>query len=299
MKALGIPFSMKMSPECRQCLVGRVQYVADLIGSQRGPEATQAAREYLDLHYRPNATPNIPMASEIHRLTNHIIGDRDPWMGLKERSNRMAMRLLPKAKELVEASEDPFLATVIASIVGNSFDFGIKGRKHFDPETMGNEFEGLMSEGLGVDNSLVLKALLKKGGEVLYCVDNCGEIVFDKLLVDQLRDYPVTITLLVKGGPVLTDATRDDAVEVGLADMVDDIIDTGTDHVGCWLPESDPELIRRVENADLILAKGMGYYEAFSEWAYRPIAHLLRTKCQPVADSLGVAKDINVCRVIE
>jgi len=276
-----------------------VQYVADLVGSNRGEEATRAAREFIAQNYHPDATPNIPTASQIHRLTNRIIGSDDPWKSLKERSNEVALTLLPRARELVETDEDPLRAAIIASIVGNSFDFGIKGRETFDPETLGTEFESLMAEGLGVDDSTHLKGLLQRGGEVLYGVDNCGEIVFDRLLVEQLRAYPVTITLLVKGAPVLSDATRNDVQEVGLAGMVDEVVDTGTDHVGCWLPESAPELTRRVEAADLIIAKGMGHYEAFSEWEYRPIAHLLRTKCQPVADSLGVAKDINVCRVLE
>lgn len=290
---------MKMTPECRQCLVGRVEYVAEMVGSDMGPAAARAARDYLERHYQPAATPNIPMASQIHRLTNRIIGHEDPWKDLKERSNQVALTLLPRARELVAADDDPLRAAVTASIVGNSFDFGIKGRETFDPETLGTEFETLMAQGLGVDDSPRLKALLRHGGDLLYCVDNCGEIVFDRLLVERLRDYPVTITLLVKGAPVLSDATRADVEAVGLAELVDEVVDTGTDHVGCWLPESGLQLTHQIEAADIILAKGMGHYEAFSEWAYRPIVHLLRTKCQPVAYSLGVAKDLNVCRVLE
>jgi len=98
----------------------------------------------------------------------------------------------------------------------------------------------------------------------------------------------------VKGAPILTDATMEDVRELGIEDRADEFLDTG----GFWIgfnPELMGDALRsRLEEADIIILKGMANFESFSELDYRPVAYLLRSKCRPVSEALGVERDRNV-----
>jgi uncharacterized protein with ATP-grasp and redox domains len=134
---------------------------------------------------------------------------------------------------------------------------------------------------------------------VLFFTDNCGEIIFDKLLCKRIKDFNVHLGLVVRGEPILTDATLEDVHDFGLEKVVDDVFTTGCFAVGVnfdLLPEG---LAKALKDADFIISKGMANYETFSETDIGPIAYLLRTKCEPVAEDMGLDKDINVVKVYE
>jgi uncharacterized protein with ATP-grasp and redox domains len=191
---------------------------------------------------------------------------------------------------------DRLRTAALLSIVGNVLDFGIEGG--LDNAGMLEEgFDHLVAQGLGRDDSDAVERLLGRGRKVAYLTDNCGEVVFDQLLLDELGSRGCHVTLVVKGEPILTDATRADVEELGLADHVDEVLDTGPMAVGIDLATVPDETRVALEAADLIFAKGMANYESLSEAPYRPIAYLLRTKCNPIARSLGEAKNINVFKI--
>jgi len=103
----------------------------------------------------------------------------------------------------------------------------------------------------------------------------------------------------VKGENILSDATMDDALEIGLDKEVDDVLTTGCFAVGVDFEKLPSNVKKLLDQADIILAKGMGNYEAFSDTKYRPIAYLMRTKCSAIANSLGVPQDINVIKIYQ
>ena len=105
------------------------------------------------------------------------------------------------------------------------------------------------------------------------------------------------LTLVVKGEPILSDATREDAEKLSFREVVDEIMDTGTFAVGLDIENMPENLRKNLEETDLIICKGMANYEVFSETSYRPIAYLLRTKCEPIARSLGVETNINILKL--
>jgi uncharacterized protein with ATP-grasp and redox domains len=151
-----------------------------------------------------------------------------------------------------------------------------------------------VDEGLGRDDSDLLEELLVPGAKVAYLTDNCGEIVFDQILLEELRERGCTVTLVVKGDPILTDATRKDVEELELEAMVDRVVDTGPLAVGVDLTTVPVGTRRAIEDSDMVISKGMANLESLSDSDIRPIAYLLRTKCDPVAGTVGEAKDINV-----
>jgi uncharacterized protein with ATP-grasp and redox domains len=177
-------------------------------------------------------------------------------------------------------------------------DFGIPSSPD-SPEKLIEEFDRLWAEGLAVDDTDKVRKYLEKGGNVLYFSDNCGEIVFDKRLCQKIKKFGVHLTFVVRGEPILTDATMKDVHEFGIDEVVDKVLTTGCYAVGVDFERMGEELSKALDNYDFIIAKGMGNYETFSETDYRPIAYLLRTKCKPVAEDMGLDTDLNVVKVYE
>ncbi|UZE92524.1 MAG: DUF89 domain-containing protein [Methanosarcinales archaeon] len=282
---------MKAHPRCAPCLLARVHYEAAL--STDDPElqqrAIQAGIRWLNESFSIN-TPATYISTEIHRRAYEVLGDEDPYVTKKKMSNEIALKLLPMAEEMVTSTkDDAFRRSVIASIAGNTFDFGVLG---FEPEEQFDAyFMDMFKKGLDVDDTDKMKELLD---DVLYLTDNCGEIVFDGLVLDQIKRLGGKVTLVVKGAPILTDATLKDAEETGVGKKADRVLTTGSNAIGVDLNEAPDELTKALKNASLIVSKGMANYEALSEYDFGPIAYLLRAKCEPIAASLGIKKGWNV-----
>ncbi|MDI6916539.1 MAG: ARMT1-like domain-containing protein [Thermoplasmatales archaeon] len=287
---------MRMRHECVPCLLNRVIYEAGLVDPKFSEKAVKEALNILSKEYSYNAN-SILVATKVHRRVYEIIENPDPYREIKERSNRIALSLVPKAEKFINNSKDKLKAAVICSIVGNVFDFGIKS-SIAAPEKLENDFEKMCKNGLDVDDTEKIKKYLKKNSKVLFFTDNCGEIVFDKLLCRQLKKFGVELTIVVRESPIMNDATVKDAEKLGLKDAVDEIMHS-SNAVGIDFNEISDELKNRIENADLIMCKGMGMYEAFCEKKYRPIAYLLRTKCRPVADDMGLPENISAAKLYE
>jgi hypothetical protein len=155
------------------------------------------------------------------------------------------------------------------------------------------------SKDLAIDDINNAYELTKKARTVLYLTDNAGEIVFDTLLVEQLKNMGLTVTVAVKGVPVINDATLEDAEASGISKVADRVITTGTDSVGLALKEVSAEFISAYDSVDIVFAKGMGYAETLTECKLKkPHFLLFRAKCTPVADFFGVAREKNVAKLM-
>ena len=286
---------MKIHPRCAPCLLSRVQFEAELstndvvLQKKAVLIGIEVLREYL-----VDGAPATHLSTKIHREAYRVLGDKDPYMAKKQQSNDVALKLLPLARDFI-AENDPFRRAVLVSIIGNSFDFGVLGfdaDKATAKETMLAQFE----RGLDVDDSDKMKPMLR---DVVYLADNCGEIVFDTLLFEEIKRLGGRITLVVRGAPILNDVTMKEALELGIDKKVDRILTTGSNAIGVCLKEAPPELVEALGNASLIISKGMANYETMSEYDFKPIAYLLKTKCESVAEAMGLKKNMNVARVEE
>jgi uncharacterized protein with ATP-grasp and redox domains len=177
-------------------------------------------------------------------------------------------------------------------------DFGI-GTGYDHPEKLKKEFKNLLSEGLGHDDTPKIRALLRKSDNVVYLADNCGEIVLDRLALLELRKFDIDLTLVIKEEPILTDATKKDIAGLGIEKLVDRIVEAPGFAVGIDLDSLKGPFGKVLRDADLILAKGMANFESLSETNIAPIAYLLRTKCDPVANAMGLERDINAVKLFE
>lgn len=221
------------------------------------------------------------MGWQIHRLIRQASNDSDPYREVKMRFNRFALELYPELKEMVQSSPDPFETAVRLAIAGNIIDFGVTG----DIDWAG--VKGTIGEALSepIDQGALrkLKARAFASENILYLADNAGEIVFDRLLLEELPSEKVTLAL--KGSPVINDATLEDAAYAELDSLVK-VIDNGSDVPGTILSDCSAGFRRFFEQADLIIAKGQGNYETLSEEA-REIFFLLKVKCPVIAKDIG------------
>lgn len=292
---------MKVEAECAACIISR--------GAAEAKEATVNPalrfRAMCDLmrmltkEFRPTAVP-ADLGTKRDRVLRRVTGNPDPYKRSKRISNEKALKILPYAKKIVEegyTQEERFKRGCLIAMVGNLIEFDIPGHKASFSSLKKNFREA--SKDLAIDDVNVAYELAKKSRNVLFLTDNAGEIVFDTLLVEQLKNMGLTVTVVVKGSPVINDATLEDAEASGMSKIADKVITTGTDAVGLAIKEVSQEFLSAYENADLIIAKGMGYAETLTECKLKkPHLLLFRTKCNPVANSFGVPKEKNVAKLM-
>jgi uncharacterized protein with ATP-grasp and redox domains len=288
---------MKIKPKCVPCLLNRTLYETDLVDSSKSLKVLEDACRIIG-KYKLEKSCSAVVATEVHKATYDTLGTSDPYKEIKDRCNKAAASLLSKAEEAIENSPNRLRTAVLVSIIGNIMDFGIPSSPE-NPENLAEAFDTLLEEGLAVDDSNVLEDYLKDGNRILYFADNCGEIVFDKLLLKELKRYPIHLTYVVRGEPILTDATMEDVKEYDIDGVVDEVLTTGCYAVGVDFDRMGDDLRSTLDNAHLIISKGMGNYETFSETNYQPIIYLLRTKCAPVAQDMGLDMNISVAKIYE
>ena len=283
---------MKIQTECVPCLLKRIIFETEQSTNDKNKktQAIKNACKALSELYDPNKC-SASIATKVHRIVYDTLEDSDPYIDLKNKSNFYAKKLTSEIEKKVEKSDDP---------LKTSMDFGISGASK-DPKNLVEIFEKTLNEKLGNDDYEKIDSLLSKSKKVLFFTDNCGEIVFDKILCRELKKkYPnIYLTLVVKGESVLSDATMDDAVELGFDEIVDEILTTGCFAVGVNFNKMPKELKESLGEADLIICKGMANYESFSEKDFRPIAYLMRVKCSAIARSIGVKENSNIIKLFD
>lgn len=235
------------------------------------------------------------VATKVHGKVYEILENDDPYKEIKEKSNKTAEKLLPKAEKIADES---FKKSVLVSIAGNVMDFGYRDDIK-SPDYLMEEFQAIIDEGLAHDDTGKIETILKNKREIIFFTDNVGEIVFDKILLEKLKDYDIDLTVVVKGEPILTDATMEDAVKYGIDKIADDMETTEGYAVGVDFDLISENLKEKLEKADLIIAKGMANWESFSETEHRPIAFLTRSKCKPVSNTMGVPYEKNIAKLFE
>ena len=230
----------------------------------------------MDLRQSPPA-----MAQKIHQLIRKLTGVQDPYRRIKDRFNRLALQMYPELKNRVATSADPLETAVRLAIAGNIIDFGVNS----DLEE--SHIEIIITESLTAPLDMGVledfKQAAARAENILYLGDNAGEIVFDRLLIELLGCK--RITLVVKAGPIINDATIEDAIDTGLSDVVK-VIDNGSDAPGTILRSCSESFRRRFNEADLIVAKGQGNYETLNN-VDKEIFFILRAKCPVIARHLG------------
>jgi uncharacterized protein with ATP-grasp and redox domains len=230
----------------------------------------------LDMNQSPPA-----IGQKIHRLIRRLIGNNDPYHEIKRQFNNLALKLYSGLRKQVLSSDDRLETAVRLAIAGNIIDFGVKTSLTESDlkETIAQSLNGHFNN----NQIQEFKDAVREAENILYLADNAGEIIFDRLLIEQLSIEKITV--VVKGKPVINDATMDDAIIAGLPKIVE-VIDNGSDAPGTILETCSQAFLNRFEVADLIIAKGQGNYETLSD-TEKNIFFILKAKCPVIARDIG------------
>jgi len=268
---------MRTYLDCYPCFLRQSIEASRMAGANQAQQY-EVVFQVLDLlRAIPSGATPPEIGLEIHRLVREMTGNPDPYSQVKKEATEKALRLLPKLREVLDASDDKLETAIRLSIAGNIIDFGLN--KNYD---LWGEVERVLIQGIAINDIELLRKKLQEVKKVLLIGDNAGETVFDVLLIESLS---VPVTYVTRGGPVLNDATREDAFAAGI-DKIATVMDSGIQAPGTILPFSSIDFREKFIRAELILAKGMGNYETLSE-IDAPIFFLLQVKCPVIGRDIG------------
>ncbi len=272
---------MKTYLDCIPCFIRQGLDAARLVsGDEQIHE--QVVRRVLRLTVDLDMSQTPPaMGQQIHRLIRELTGNEDPYRDLKKQHNRFALELYDLLEPTVHSTEDPLETAVRLAIAGNIIDLGVK------TSISDSDIQKTINDSLTASFDQTMVEQLRSDAEcarnILYLSDNAGEIVFDRLLLEQLPTEKITVA--VKGQPIINDATMADAEFIGLTKIVE-VIDNGSDAPGTILETCSQRFRDHFENADLIIAKGQGNYETLSD-SDKNIFFILKAKCPVIAEHIG------------
>ena len=243
------------------------------------------------------AVPDFPMTAPppqmwiiINKLLIEITGEVDPYKELKKKSNKRALEIYPELKKKMDSSKNSLLVAVEAAIGGNIIDYGAKNSIDLETEInkiLYKEDAVVRKEKDRLFNYNLFKENLERAETILYLGDNAGEIVFDRILIEEINKlYPgKNIIFAVRGKAVINDALLEDARYCGL-NKICKVISIGSDVPGTVLTRCSRDFIEIYRDADMIISKGQGNFEALSEEPEN-IFFLLLAKCEVVARNIG------------
>lgn len=297
---------MKCAPSCLKCLLSRGYDSICLAtnDSRTRRETMEAVTELIGKEFSKKAVAAV-LGNKRERLIQKITGWKDYYSVLKKRSNLIALKVLSTAEKYLEEEGDlkeKFRRACRVSIAGNVIEFGILGHDFSLDESALEEF--IETQQMGVDDlDKAYEFIKKEVKNILFLTDNAGEIVLDTLLVKTLKEINPGLNAIVcvKSGPIMNDATMEDAKVAGILEIADEVIETGSSSIGLNLEECSEEILEKYYKSELIVAKGMGHYETMTEFIDElpcSVLFLFNAKCEPVADHAGVEKGKGVALFI-
>jgi len=271
---------MRLYLECIPCYLRQVLEAMDMFTDDRDLKE-KILREVLEAAATFDAEKiGLMTNAKIHRILKKYAPAGDPYKKEKERMNLICMEMADEIAAMIEGSKNPFETALRIALGGNIIDFG-QGND-FKAQKIKSTIEYALTQELDEAMIVRLKENIARAKKILYIGDNTGEIVFDRIFIE--RFFPVDRTIfVVRGGPAMNDATIEDAQMIGMTGIVR-VITTGLDMAGTLLPHCSEEFLKEYEDADLIISKGMGNYEALSS-EDKNIFYLLKVKCPVIENS--------------
>ena len=231
-----------------------------------------------------------PIITKFHtdwyREFYRLVKNKDPYKKLKEESNNVALQLVNKIP--TKSFKDILLATII----GNKIDFGACTRGIYNLDQLEKDLQNIHQEKLVIDDSELLDYRIQSAKNILFLADNNGEIIFDTLLFNYIRNYLPQERILIAGKetPMLNDVTYDDLKRLKMHKF-GKIISIGSNCFGLHEEDVSKEFKEILKNADLIIAKGQAYLEFFSEYNFTNVFNILRVKHRVIGNGFGVLEE--------
>lgn len=280
---------MNLEPECVGCLFNQVLKAFKLLNHEVDRELVLAAQKkvmnfLLEQNFEDISSPIV--GKYLYNLIGEVMNTEDPYRALKQEYNKLALKYYDDVKEFVNKAEDPIFEAIIVSALGNTIDFA--SQHEID---VVNDLKKFSPKDLAINEYKVFKELLEKEDKLLILLDNAGEIVFDKILIETLLEqYPdLEIIGAVRSAPIINDATMEDAEFISLTTLIE-IIESSP-APGIDFNDMTEELEHYFYDEEcLILSKGQGNFETLHGTSFpnKEIFYLLKAKCTLMERIFGV-----------
>lgn len=287
---------MKLYYECLPCLIRQSVDTAKMVTDDTTIQQNiikYALHKVSQLDFSETAAY---LSRMIHKYVKEVTNNNDPYKHLKTQFNKDAelIRTELQLDRLIRDSKSPLDTACRCAIAGNIIDF--VASSSIDKHKVRTTLQECLEVQIKGNSTEELWNSVNRATKILYLSDNAGEIVFDKLLINQLPKEK--ITYVVKGEPIVNDATMEDAIEVGMTDLVR-VIDNGSDAQGTIMDLCSEEFKKEFQGADLIISKGQANYETLSNIQNKEIYFLLKAKCHSIAKDLNcLYGDLVIKRVV-
>lgn len=276
--------SISVDTRCLECLLQRNLELVRPLGSDE--QAYRFAKRLMQLYIdAPEGVPSPwfgPATADLLQEMYNLPIDR--YREEKELSNRFILERMDEIRNMVQSASDPVFAGLQFAILGNYLDFAaLRDQVSFDQ--LSEMLKGALEMDLDRDVYETLCRDLASGKNLLYLTDNAGEIGFDRIFAEEIaKKYPnISITFCVRGGIAANDATREDAANVGIPFPV---IDSGSRVAGTILEQLGDEAKSALDNADVVIAKGMANTETMWGCQYN-VYYAFLVKCRKFVEHFG------------
>jgi len=280
---------MKLEPECIGCLFDQILKAFKLLKPDISREIIISAQKrfmkhLINIDINKNSAPIL--GKIVYTIVAEVLGERDPYNSLKKRYNRLALQYYEEVKNLVENSKDALYKAILIAALGNTIDFASQHDINFISDIKNFEKKKFI-----INDYKKFKESLEKTNHLLIIGDNCGEIVFDKLLIITIKkSYPdLKIVYSVRGAPIINDATIEDAKFVGITELVQVV--ESSHSPGVDIATSPKEFKKHFfKEKGVILSKGQGNFESLygMEIPQKDVYYLLKAKCNLMERIFGV-----------
>lgn len=287
---------MQTKMDCIHCYVNQVSKISESLNlpdcnSQQLMNKVLAYLSKLDY-----SRTNPEIMGDVLTLIKNETMTSDPYKELKSSFNQALLKVYEEMKAILYTHGDRLIDYIKLAIYGNIIDYGIF--QHVENgnwlETVENQLESFTFQ---IDDSDLLISNFEIAEKLLYIGDNCGELVFDKLFIEKLKNvYPkMEIIYCVRGEAVLNDNTYEDALEVGMDKLVT-VIDDGASYPGFVYSEISEQTKLIFDQADIIIAKGQGNFESLEALGERKVFFLFMAKCEMLSRELKVPMNSKMCK---
>ncbi|MBU0487630.1 MAG: DUF89 family protein [Bacteroidetes bacterium] len=286
---------MKTNIDCFPCTINQAVRICNTLNIEDDVKYDLVIK-VMDMLKEAKLEKSSPLLTKkVWDLIIDFIGIRDPYRDLKTFYNSEMMALENEMKYTIDRASDRLKASMKIAIAGNLIDFGVM--QELTHSMIIEKIRKVEDGDLAIDHSQYLFDALKTAQSLLYIGDNCGEIVFDKMFIEQLKqEYPaLKITFVVRGAPVINDVTREDALFVGM-DKVAEIANTGENTPGIDFTQTSQEFNDLFNNSSVVISKGQGNFETLANVHRKDLYYLFMAKCHVVANSLGIKSFQYVCK---
>jgi len=288
-----------LAPECASCIISSLKILVPLLSSDFKEQAEYFSSAFRTLSegYANNIEP-VQLSIRIYQELYTKAGVDDPYAEIKQMSAQAALRVLPIIEEKIEGLYGfaRFQACLAAAITGNVIDFNTAGHEP-DLEKLAETFDDISKAVFAVDDSEHLWNTLKmKKGRLLYLGDNAGEVILDIPLLKLIRGMGWRISFIVKGKPMVNDATIDDVRGTEIESLAE-VSDSGAWALGVPLNLVSDAFLKLVADSDLVISKGQANIETFPEIQQRTKVetyYMTRAKCPHISQAVGAKKSDNV-----